>query len=150
MSMIKEFKAFAMRGNVIDMAVGIVIGGAFGKIVSSFVADVIMPPIGLLLGNVDFSNLFAVLKDGKIAGPYASLAAAKSAGAVTLNLGVFINTIINFIIVAFAIFLLIRSVNRFKKQEEAAPTTKDCSFCFSKIPVQATRCPNCTSDLKKA
>ena len=147
--MFKEFKEFAMRGTVLDMAVGIIIGAAFGTIITSLVNDVIMPPIGLLLGNVDFSNLFAVLKDGKVAGPYASLAAAKAAGAVTLNLGVFINTIINFIIVAFAIFLLIRSVNRFKKQEEAAVTTKDCSFCFSKIPIQATRCPNCTSDLKK-
>jgi len=149
--MFKEFKEFAMRGNVLDMAVGIIIGAAFGTIVTSFVNDVIMPPIGMLLGNVDFSNIFAVLKDGKAAGPYASLAAAKAAGAVTMNLGVFINTIINFIIVALAIFLLIRSVNRFKKQEAAAlPTSEDCSFCFTKIPVQASRCPNCTSELKKA
>jgi len=149
--MFKEFKEFAMRGNVLDMAVGIIIGAAFGSIVTSFVSDVIMPPIGLLLGNVDFSNIFAVLKDGKVAGPYASLAAAKAAGAVTMNLGVFINTIISFIIVALAIFMLIRSVNRFKKQEAAAPpTSKDCSFCFTKIPIQATRCPNCTSELKKA
>jgi large conductance mechanosensitive channel len=148
--MFKEFKEFAMRGNVLDMAVGIIIGAAFGIIVTSLVNDVIMPPIGMLLGNVDFSNIFAVLKDGKVAGPYASLAAAKAAGAVTMNVGVFINSIINFIIVALAIFMLIRSVNRFKKQEAAAPTNKDCTFCFTKIPIQATRCPNCTSELKKA
>src|SRR5512136_2700173 len=124
--MLKEFKEFAMKGNVLDMAVGIIIGAAFGGIVTSLVNDVIMPPIGLLLGNVDFSNIFAVLKDGKTPGPYASMAAAKAAGAVTMNVGVFINTIINFLIVAFAIFLLIRSVNRLKKEQEAAPeTTKD-------------------------
>ena len=148
--MLKEFKEFAMKGNVLDMAVGIIIGAAFGLIVTSLVNDVIMPPIGLLLGNVDFSNIFAVLKEGKTAGPYASVAAAKAAGAVTMNVGVFINTIINFVIVAFAIFLVIRNINRFRKQEEAAPTSKDCSFCFTKIPIQATRCPNCTSELKKA
>ncbi len=147
--MIKEFKDFAMRGNVLDMAVGIIIGAAFGTIVTSLVNDVIMPPIGLLLGNVDFSNIFAVLRDGKAPGPYASLATAKAAGAVTLNMGVFINTVINFIIVAFAIFLLIRSVNRLKKQQEAAPVTlKECNFCFTEIPVKATRCPHCTSELK--
>jgi len=132
------------------MAVGIIIGAAFGLIVTSLVNDVIMPPIGLLLGNVDFSNIFAVLKEGKTPGPYASVAAAKAPGAVTMNVGLFINTIINFLIVAFAIFLLIRNINRFKRQEEAAPTSKDCSFCFTKIPIQATRCPNCTSELKKA
>jgi large conductance mechanosensitive channel len=151
--MFKEFKEFAMRGNVLDMAVGIIIGAAFGTIVTSLVNDVIMPPIGLLLGNVDFSNIFAVLKAGKIPGPYASVAAAKAAGAVTLNVGVFINTIINFVIVAFAIFLLIRSVNRLKRKQEApaaAPTTKECSFCFTTIPIKATRCPNCTSELKLA
>ena len=148
--MLKEFKEFAMKGNVLDMAIGIIIGAAFGLIVTSLVNDVIMPPIGLLLGNVDFSNIFAVLKEGKTAGPYASVAAAKAAGAVTMNVGVFINTIINFLIVAFAIFLLIQNINRFKKQEEAAPTSKDCSFCFTKIPIQATRCPNCTSELKRA
>jgi large conductance mechanosensitive channel len=148
--MLKEFKEFAMKGNVLDMAVGIIIGAAFGLIITSLVNDVIMPPIGLLLGNVDFSNIFAVLKEGKTAGPYASVAAAKAAGAVTMNVGLFINTIINFLIVAFAIFLLIRNINRFKRQEEAAPTSKDCSFCFTKIPIQATRCPNCTSELKKA
>ena len=148
--MLKEFKEFAMKGNMLDMAVGIIIGAAFGLIVTSLVNDVIMPPIGLLLGNVDFSNIFAVLKEGKTPGPYASVAAAKAVGAVTMNVGLFINTIINFLIVAFAIFLLIRSINRFKRQEEAAPTSKDCSFCFTKIPIQATRCPNCTSELKKA
>ncbi len=152
--MLKEFKEFAMRGNVLDMAVGIIIGAAFGTIVTSLVNDMIMPPIGLLLGNVDFSNIFAVLKEGKTAGPYASMAAAKAAGAVTMNVGVFINTIINFLIVAFAIFLLIRNVNRLKRQEEAPAavptTTKDCSFCFTAIPIKATRCPNCTSELKKA
>jgi large conductance mechanosensitive channel len=148
--MLKEFKEFAMKGNVLDMAVGIIIGAAFGLIITSLVNDVIMPPIGLLLGNVDFSNIFAVLKEGKTTGPYASVAAAKAAGAVTMNVGLFINTIINFLIVAFAIFLLIRNINRFKRQEEAAPTSKDCSFCFTKIPIQATRCPNCTSELKKA
>ncbi len=151
--MFKEFKEFAMRGNVLDMAVGIIIGAAFGTIVTSLVNDVIMPPIGLLLGNVDFSNIFAVLKEGKTVGPYASVAAAKAAGAVTLNVGVFINTIINFLIVAFAIFLVIRSINRLKRKQEApaaAPTTKECSFCFTSIPIKATRCPNCTSELKAA
>jgi len=150
--MLKEFKEFAMRGNVVDMAVGIIIGAAFGTIVNSFVQDVIMPPIGLLLGNIDFSNLFAVLKEGKVAGPYASVAAAKAAGAVTMNYGVFINTIISFLIVAFAVFLLVRTVNKMKRQEEApppAPTTKECVYCYSKIPIQATRCPNCTSELKR-
>ncbi len=149
--MFKEFKEFAMRGNVMDMAVGIVIGAAFGTIVTSLVNDVIMPPIGLLLGNVDFSNIFAVLKEGKTVGPYASVAAAKAAGAVTMNVGVFINTVINFLIVAFAIFLVIRSINRLKRKQEApaaAPTTKECSFCFTAIPIKATRCPNCTSELK--
>jgi large conductance mechanosensitive channel len=148
---LKEFKEFAIRGNVIDMAVGIIIGAAFGTIVNSLVQDVIMPPIGLLLGNVDFSNIFAVLKEGKVAGPYASVAAAKSAGAVTINFGVFVNTIISFIIVAFAVFLLVRAINKLRRQEEAPPpvsTTKECTYCFSKIPIKATRCPNCTSELK--
>ena len=151
--MLKEFKEFAMKGNVLDMAVGIVIGAAFGTIIGSLVGDVIMPPIGLLLGNVDFSNLFLVLKEGKVAGPYASLAAAKAAGAVSMNIGVFINTIINFIIVAFAIFLLVRGVNQMKRKEEAppaVPTTKECPHCFSTIPIKATRCGHCTSELKAA
>ncbi len=152
--MLKEFKEFAMRGNVIDMAVGIIIGAAFGTIVTSLVADVLMPPIGLLLGSIDFANLFVVLKEGaKAAGPYASLAAAKAAGAVTINYGFFINTVISFIIIAFAVFLLVRSINRLKRQEEAppaVPTTKECSYCFSTIPIKATRCPHCTSELKVA
>jgi len=151
--MLKEFKEFAMKGNVLDMAVGIIIGAAFGTIISSLVADVIMPPIGLLLGNMDFSNLFLVLKEGKVAGPYASLAAAKAAGAVSVNFGLFINTVINFLIVAFAIFLLIRNVNKLKRQEAApppAPTTKECPFCLSAIPIKASRCAHCTSELKAA
>ncbi len=148
--MFKEFKEFAMRGNVVDMAVGIIIGAAFGSIVSSLVADVIMPPIGMLLGNVDFSNLFAVLKEGAAAGPYASLAAAKAAGAVTINYGVFINAIINFLIVALAIFFLIRGLNRLKRKEEAPAevTTKECPQCLSTIPLKASRCPHCTSQLE--
>ncbi len=149
--MFKEFKEFAMKGNVVDMAVGIIIGAAFGTIVNSLVADIIMPPVGLILGNVDFANLFSVLKEGKVAGPYGSLAAAKAAGAVTLNYGIFINTIISFIIVAFSVFLLIRSINKLRKQQEAppaAPTGKECPFCLSVIPLKAVRCGHCTSDLK--
>ena len=152
--MLKDFKEFVMRGNVVDMAIGIVIGAAFGAIVKSFVDDVLMPPIGLLLGNVDFSNLFITLKEGaKAAGPYASLAAAKAAGAVTLNLGLFINTIISFLIIAFAVFLVIKGINRMKREEEAPPaepTTKECPFCLSTIPLKATRCPHCTSELGAA
>jgi len=150
--MFKEFKTFAMKGNVVDMAVGIIIGAAFGSIVKSLVDDVIMPPIGLLLGNVDFSNLFITLKAGKIAGPYASLALAKEAGAVTMNYGIFINSIISFLIVAFAVFLLIKQMNALKREElpaPAAPTTKDCPFCLSPIAINATRCAFCTSELKK-
>ena len=148
--MLKEFKAFAMRGNVVDMAVGIIIGAAFGTIIGTMVSDVLMPPIGLLLGNVDFSNLFVVLKDGKIAGPYATVAAAKGAGAVTLNYGLFLNTVVNFLIVAFAIFFLIRGMNALKKKEAAQPTTKECPHCLSTIPVKATRCGHCTSELRAA
>jgi large conductance mechanosensitive channel len=150
-NMFKEFREFAMRGNVVDMAVGIIIGAAFGTIVNSLVADIIMPPIGLILGHVDFANLFAVLKEGKIAGPYGSLAAAKAAGAVTLNYGVFINTIISFLIVAFSVFLLVRSINKLKRQQEAAPAapaTRECPFCLSVIPLKAVRCGHCTSELK--
>jgi large conductance mechanosensitive channel len=149
--MIKEFKEFAMRGNMVDMAVGIIIGAAFGAIVGSLVADIIMPPIGLLLGNMDFTNFFIVLKEGGTPGPFASLADAQKAGAVTLNYGLFITKIINFLIVAFAIFLLIRGINKLKRQQEAppaVPTTKECRYCFSTIPIKATRCPQCTSDLK--
>jgi large conductance mechanosensitive channel len=151
--MFKEFKEFAMRGNVIDMAVGIIVGAAFGGIVNSLVSDVIMPPIGLLLGNIDFSNFFLVLKEGKVAGPYASVAAAKAAGAVSLNYGVFVNTIVSFLIVAFSVFLLVRSINKLRRKEEVpavAPTTKECGYCFTSIPIKATRCPNCTSELKAA
>jgi len=150
--MLKEFKEFAMRGNVVDMAVGIIIGAAFGTIVNSVVADIIMPPIGLLLGNIDFSNLFIVLKEGaKGPGPYESLATAKAAGAVSINYGFFINTVISFVIVAFAVFLLIRGVNQLKRQEAAppsVPTTKECPYCFSTIAIKATRCGHCTSELK--
>jgi len=148
--MLKEFKEFAMRGNVVDMAVGIIIGAAFGTIVKSLVADIIMPPIGLLLGNVDFTDLFVVLKQGATAGPYLTLVDAQKAGAVTLNYGVFANTIISFIIVAFSVFLLIRAINKMKRKEEAPPeepTTKECPHCLSSIPIKATRCGYCTSEL---
>lgn len=150
--MLKEFKEFALRGSVVDMAIGIIIGAAFGTIVNSLVQDVIMPPIGLLLGNIDFSNFFAVLKQGKVAGPYASVAAAKAAGAVTINYGMFINTILSFLIVAFTVFFLVRTMNRMQREEKAPPPalTKECVYCFSKIPIQATRCPNCTSELKSS
>jgi large conductance mechanosensitive channel len=151
---LKEFKEFAMRGNVVDMAVGIIIGAAFGTIVKSLVSDVIMPPIGLLLGNVDFSNLFVVLKHGaEMAGPYATLADAQTAGAVTLNYGSFVNTVISFLIVAVAVFFLVKGINQLKRKEEAPsaePTTKECPHCFSVIPIKATRCPMCTSELKSA
>lgn len=149
--MIKEFKDFAVKGNVVDMAVGIIIGAAFGTIVKSLVADVIMPPIGLLLGNVDFSNLFVVLKDTAAQAPYATVADAQAAGAVTLNYGLFINTIISFAIVAFAIFMVIRNLNKMKKAEAApvaVPTTKDCPYCYTAIAIKAVRCPSCTSELK--
>jgi large conductance mechanosensitive channel len=148
--MLKDFKDFAMRGNVVDMAVGIVIGAAFATIVKSLVADVIMPPIGLLLGGVDFSNLFAVIREGSMAGPFSTLADAQKAGAVTINYGLFINTIISFLIIAFAIFMVVKGMNNLKKQEEAPPaepTAKDCSHCFTSIPIKATRCPHCTSEL---
>ena len=146
--MIKEFKEFAMRGNVLDMAVGIIIGAAFGQIVNSFVQDILMPPIGRLLGHVDFSNLFVSLS-----GPhYDTVAAAKAAGAATLNYGVFLNTVINFLIVAFAVFLLVRQVNRFapKPAPAAAPATRECPYCLSTIPAKATRCSQCTSELRPA
>lgn len=150
--MLKEFKAFIMRGNVLDLAVGIIIGAAFGTIVKSLVDDVIMPPIGLALGNVDFSNLYVLLKEGvKAAPPYASLADAKAAGAVTLNYGLFINNLVTFVIVAFAIFLVVRAANRLRPPEAAAaPNTRDCPYCRMPIPVAATRCPQCTSDLRAA
>jgi len=152
--MFKEFKEFAMRGNVLDMAVGIIIGGAFGTIISSMVSDVLMPPVGMALGNVDFTNLFVLLKEGtKAAAPYASLADAKAAGAVTINYGLFINSVISFVIVAFCVFMLIRTMNRLKREEEAPPagaTTRDCPFCYSSIAIKATRCPHCTSEVKAA
>ncbi len=142
--MLKEFKEFAMRGNVLDMAVGIIIGAAFGRIVSSFVNDVIMPPIGMLMGKVDFSSLFFNLSGTS----YATLAEAKKAGAPVIAYGAFLNTILDFIIVAFVIFLLIRQVNRFKRQREAAPaTTKECPYCLSVIPLKASRCGHCTAQL---
>jgi large conductance mechanosensitive channel len=150
MTMLKEFREFAMRGNVVDMAVGIIIGGAFGTIVQSLVKDVLMPPIGLLLGGVDFSNIFLVLKEGKSPAPYLGLADAQAAGAVTLNFGLFFNAVISFIIVAFAVFMLIKAINTLRRQQEAppaAPTTKDCDFCRMPIPIPATRCPHCTSQL---
>jgi large conductance mechanosensitive channel len=148
--MLKEFKEFAMRGNVLDLAVGIIIGASFGTIVKSLVDDVIMPPIGLALGNVDFADLFLLLKEGaKAAPPYATLAEAQAAGAVTVNYGVFVNAIITFLIVAFAVFLLVRAANRLRPQEApAAPTTKECLYCRMAIPVGATRCPQCTSELR--
>ena len=144
--MLKEFKEFAMRGNVLDMAVGIIVGAAFGTIVTSFVNDVLMPPIGLLLGRVDFSNLFFTLKGEH----FATLAQAKAAGATTLNYGVFLNTVVNFLIVAFAVFLLVRQVNRLRREPEPAPapTTKECPYCCSAIPLKAARCPQCTSEIR--
>lgn len=142
--MIKEFKEFVVKGNVLDMAVGIIIGASFGKVVTSFVNDVMMPPIGLLLGKVDFSNLF-INMSGK---SFESLTDAKKAGAATLNYGLFLNTTIDFLIVGFAIFILVRQVNRLKRQKPAAaPVTRACPFCFTDIPVKATRCPQCTSTL---
>jgi len=152
--MLKEFKEFAVKGNVVDMAVGIIIGAAFGAIVKSLVDDVIMPPIGQALGGVDFANLFVTLREGaKAAGPYATLAAAKDAGAVTVNYGVFLNTVLTFVIVAFAVFLIVRMVNRLRREEPAAvaaPTTRDCPFCATAIPIKASRCPHCTSELGAA
>jgi len=147
--MFKDFREFAMRGNVVDMAVGIIIGAAFGGIVNSMVSDVIMPPIGLLLGRVDFSNLFVVLKSGATPGPYASLSQAKQAGATLLSYGLFVNTLINFLIVAMAVFFLVRAVNKLKRPAEAAKAapTKICPFCRSAIPLAATRCAHCTSQL---
>jgi len=154
--MLQDFKAFILKGNVIDMAVGIIVGIAFGLVVNSLVKDVIMPPIGLALGDVDFANLFVVLKEGALTpGPYASLADAQTAGAVTINYGVFINAIVNLLIIAAAVFFLIvrpiaRMQARKKAEEPAAPTTKECPYCFTSIPIKASRCPNCTSELKMA
>ncbi|HYW76876.1 MAG TPA: large-conductance mechanosensitive channel protein MscL [Gammaproteobacteria bacterium] len=152
---LKEFREFAVKGNVVDMAVGIVIGGAFGTIVKSFVSDVIMPPIGLLIGHVQFSSLFWVIAEGKPRGPYATIAEAHKAGAVTLNYGTFIDNIVSFLIIAWAVFLLVRVINRIRREFEAPeapaePTTKECPYCASTIPLKATRCPNCTSELGQA
>ena len=141
--MLKEFKEFAMKGPVVDLAVGVIIGAAFGKIITSLVDDIIMPPIGRMMGNVDFANLFVNLSDKE----FPSVAAAKAAGAATMNYGIFFNTILNFLIIAFALFLLIRQMNALKKPAPA-PTTKDCPHCLSAIPIKATRCAHCTSELK--
>lgn len=153
--MFEEFKKFAVRGNVIDMAVGIIIGGAFGTIVKSLVSDVIMPPIGLALGGVDFANLMLVISEGATPGPYLTVADAKAAGAVTINYGLFVNAVISFVIVAFAVFMLVKGINKLREKEEAAPepeapaepTTKECPHCISTIPIAASRCPQCTSAL---
>ena len=150
--MLQDFKAFIMRGNVIDMAVGIIIGIAFGAVVNSLVKDVIRPPIGLGLGKVDFANLFVVLKEGLTPGPYASLAAAQTAGAVTINYGTFINAVVNLLIIAAVVFfLIVRPIAKMQAPKKvAAPTTKECPYCFTSIPIKASRCPNCTSELKMA
>lgn len=146
--MLKEFKAFAMRGNVLDLAIGVIIGGAFGKIITSLVNDIIMPPIGLLLGKVDFSNLYINLSGKK----FASLKDAQAAGAATINYGLFLNTVIDFLIVSFIIFLIVREINRLtvKQAAPAEPTTRECPYCCSTIPIKASRCPNCTSELNPA
>jgi large conductance mechanosensitive channel len=148
--MLKEFREFSVKGNMVDMAVGIIIGAAFGSVVTSFVADNIMPPIGLLLGNVNFSDLIVVLREGKAPGPYASVAAAKAAGAVTLNYGLFINTLISFLVVAFSVFLLVRNINKLRKEQATPeiPATKECPYCLSIVPLAAVRCGHCTSELK--
>ena len=148
--MLEEYKKFAIRGNVIDMAVGIIIGAAFGTVVQSLVKDVLTPPLGLLTGGTDFANLFLVLKEGTPEAPYATLQAARDAGAVTINLGMFINAVISFLIVSFAVFLLVRYINQLREPDEGPappPTIKKCPYCVSDIPVQATRCPHCTSEL---
>jgi large conductance mechanosensitive channel len=151
--LLKEFKEFATRGNVVDMAVGIILGTAFGAISKSLVSDVLMPPIGYLLGNVDLSDLFMVLKQGDPVGPYATLAAAQQAGAITINIGLFLNTVLSFVIVAAAMFLLVRGMNNMRRKEEQVPpkesTTKICPYCVSTIPVKAVRCPMCTSELSE-
>lgn len=152
MAVLKEFKEFAVRGNVLDMAVGIIIGAAFGTVVQSLVNDVIMPPIGLLLQGVEFQDLFVVLKPGAAPGPYATLANAQAAGAVTLNYGLFINSVVTFLIVALAVFFLVRLINRIRRENEEtppqAPATKECRYCLSTVPVKATRCPACTSNIE--
>jgi large conductance mechanosensitive channel len=149
--MFQEFRKFILRGNVIDLAVGVIMGGVFNAVVKSFVSDVLMPPIGLLLGQVDFANLFVTLKLGDPGGPYATLVDAQAAGAVTINYGAFINTIVSLVITGFAVFLMVRGVNRLKREQPAPPaepTTKKCPFCATEIPIPATRCPHCTSQLE--
>jgi large conductance mechanosensitive channel len=149
--MMKDFREFIMRGNVMDLAVGVIIGAAFGAIVNSLVSDVIMPPIGLALGNVDFTNLFIVLKEGaKAAGPYATMAEAQTAGAVTLNYGAFFTHVVSFLILAFVVFMMVRAVNRMKPAPAAVATTRDCPYCLAAIPLKATRCGHCTSEVKAA
>jgi large conductance mechanosensitive channel len=151
--MFKEFKTFIMRGNVVDLSVGVIIGGAFGAVVKSLVNDVVMPPIGLLLGRVDFANLFIILKMGDPGGPYATLVDAQAAGAVSINYGMFLNTIVSLLITGLAVFFLVKGINRMRREKPAPaapPTTKDCPYCLSKIPIKATRCPNCTSQLEAA
>jgi large conductance mechanosensitive channel len=151
--MFKEFREFILRGNVIDLAVGVIVGGMFNRVIQSLVNDILMPPIGLLLGRVDFANLFLLLKGGDPAGPYATLADAQAAGAVAISYGVFINAVISLIITGFAVFLVVRGINRMRRQKEAPPaepTTKTCPHCQTTIPIGATRCPNCTSQLEGA
>lgn len=149
--MLKEFREFAMRGNVVDMAVGIILGGAFGTIAKSLVDDVIMPPLGLVLGGVDFSNLFVVLKDGVTAGPYASLADARAAGAVAVAFGVFVNNVVSFLIVALAVFFLVRGINSLRRSPQPpTPDAKECPYCCAAVPLRAIRCPECTSELAPA
>ncbi|WAC08649.1 MAG: large conductance mechanosensitive channel protein MscL [Thermodesulfobacteriota bacterium] len=146
--MFKEFKEFIMRGNVMEIAIGFIIGGAFGAIAKSMVTDVLMPPVGLLLGGVDFSNFFIVLKQGKVPAPYNALADAQAAGAVTISYGVFLNTVISFLIISLAVFILVKAMNKLKREEAPAePTTKECPHCFSTISTKATKCPQCTSVL---
>jgi large conductance mechanosensitive channel len=149
--MLKDFRAFIMRGNVIDLAIGVIIGIAFGAVVKSLVDDVIMPPIGMATGGIDFSNKFVVLKEGAAAaGPYASLAAAKAAGATTINYGVFVNNVVSFLIIGFCAFLIVRMVNKLMNPDAGPPKTKACPYCKMDIPIAATRCPNCTSQLSAA
>jgi len=149
--MLKQFKEFALRGNVVDMAVGIIIGGAFGKLVNTLVTDVMMPPLGFLTGGVDFADLYFLLSEGSTPGPYAALEQAQAAGAVTINYGLFVNAMISFTIMAFAVYLLVRGINSMRKKEDATPppSTKPCPFCLSPVPLKATRCPACTSELEK-
>ncbi len=151
MGFAKEFREFAVRGNVVDMAVGIIIGGAFGTVVSSFVNDIMMPPLGMLIGDIDFQDIILVMREGTSPGPYETLAAAKEVGAVTLNLGIFVNALVSFTIIAFAVFFLVKGINQLKRAEApppAPPSTKECPFCGSTIPLKATRCPHCTSQLE--